>query len=292
MRPLLAASFAVLLIASVLPAEAHPLPKTEQATRELVRDVLADTDHHGAKLLREAKKLLRELNATLPGVPAPPPLPTTEQGALEIRATLVQPGIRGQDETLGVMWIGASKAYWTGVYWIESDSAGQKHPNVMDVNEHGALLFVDAGALATGASTNITYHFLGVNGIHIVHELGEIALLDETPVLDRVDVGGASASSGRELDVVFLTPWNLYDHNVTAGMTILAGDAVLEEETITACADWQLELMEAGCRILYAFPFDDAATSLQLWSLDENGARKLEREMSRAELLAGVTFAK
>lgn len=287
MRPVLATSLAFLLVVSALPAEAHPLPKTEQATREIVKDVLTDTDGSGAKLLRTAWRMVRDLQRAVPPTPG---LPETKQGELEIRATLVQPGVLGQDMTLGMMWIGASEAYWTGVYWIESDGAGQKAPNVMDVSEQGLLLFVDGGSLSGTSSVDITYHFLGLNGVHVVHELGEIPLLAQTPVLDRVDVGGARATSGEENDIVFLTPWNIYDHNVTAGITIVGGSDVLVDETITACGDWQAEVIEPGCRLLYALPFGDAATAVRLWSLDEDGERRVEREISRADLLRGVTF--
>lgn len=296
MRPVLAASLALVLLVSVLPAEAHPLPKTEQATRELVKDVLADTDESGAKMLRDAKKLLRTIKGTVDGVgvpplPGTPALPSTEQGALEIRTTLVQPGVRGHDMTLGAMWLGSSHAYWTGVYWIESDGAGQVLPNVMDVNENGLILFVDGGSLALGESVNVTYHFLGLDGQHIVQPLGAIPILPAMPVLDRMDLGGAHASTrGKDPEAIFLTPWNLYDHNVTAGMTIFGGDEVLEEEIITACADWQAQVIEPGCRLLYLLPLADAATSLQLWSLDADGERIVEREVTRAQLEAGVTF--
>lgn len=287
MRPVFASFLALFLVVSALPAQAHPFPKTQQAARELVKDVLADTDESGAKLLRTAHRMVRDLQGTVPPTPG---LPETKQGELEIRATLVQPGVLGKDMTLGVLWIGASEAYWTGVYWIESDGAGQKAPSVIDVNEQGLLLFVDGGSLAGASSVDITYHFLGVNGVHAVQRLGEIPLLAQTPVLDRVDVGGARATSGEENDIVFLTPWNLYDHNVTAGITILGGSEVLVDETITACGDWQAEVIEPGCRLLYALPFGDAATALRLWSLDGQGERRVEREISRADLLRGVTF--
>lgn len=288
MRALVAASFALILMLSAVPAEAKLLPKTRGEAQGLVRDVLEDTDASGAKMLRAARKMVRGLQETAPPVPD---LPTTEQGTLEIRTTLVQPGVRGKDMMLGALWVGASRAYWTGVYWIESDVGGQKAPQLLDVNENGLLLFVDGGSLAPGASLNVTYHFLGANGKHVVHALGEIALLETTPVLDRIDVGGAVASSGEEPDVLFLTPWNLYDHNVTAGVSILAGDEVLDEETMTACGDWEAEVMEPGCRLLYAFPFDRAATSLRIWSLGADGERRIEREISRSDLLDGVTFA-
>lgn len=293
MRPVLATYVALLLLVSALPAEAHPFPKPEQATREAARDVLADTDDSGAKMLRDARKLLRTLagtvdGATLPPIPAPP---ETESGALEIRSTLVQPGVKGQDMTLGAMWLGSTNAYWTGVYWVESDGAGQVLPKVLDVNENGLIMFIEGGALARGASVNVTYHFLGLDGQHVVHRLGAISLLDEMPVLDKMDLGGAHASSrGKQPEAVFLTPWNLYAHNVTAGITILAGDDVLEDEIITACADWEAQVIEPGCRLLYLMPLADAATSLHLWSLDEHGERLIERVLARGELEAGVTF--
>lgn len=298
MRPVLAATFALLLVVSALPAEAKLLPKTEKATREFVHDVLVDTDESGAKMLRTAKKMVRALQdeadklPPVPGLPPAPEPPTTEQGELEIRLTLTQPGVKGQDMTLGAMWIGSSRAYWTGVYWAEGGDAGEIVPNVMDVNEGGLVLFVDGGSLATGNAINVTYHFLGLNGVHVVHKLGEIPILAQMPAVDRIDVGAAAASDRAEgIDYLFLTPWNLYDHNVTAGITILNGDEILHDETITACGDYTAEVMEPGCRLLYAMPFADEATTLQLWSLDENGERVIEREIARDALLLGVTFA-
>lgn len=296
--PVIALVLAMALVVTALPVDAKPgapLPKTEKAAKAMARDVLQDTDDTSAKLLAKARKLLRTVRddaaGAVPPVPGLPPLPTTAQGALEVRASLVQPGVLGVDMLVGAIWVGASEHYWTGVYWAESDGAGQLTPRAVDLGTEGTILFVEGGALATGAAVNITYHFLGLDGRHVVHALGAIPIYGATPLLDRVDVGGAHASSsGGDHEALLITPWNLFGRNVTMGLTSLAGDEIVDDITLTACADWEAEVVEPGCRMLYALAFPAELTSLELWYLDGSGERVVERQLTRAELLAGVIF--
>ena len=175
---------------------------------------------------------------------------------------------------------------------MESDGAGQLTPRLLEVNEHGLLLFAEAGLLARGASVNITYHFLGLDGSHLVHALGQVPILAQTPELGRADVGGAHASSrGGPYEALLLTPWNLLAREATVGLTARAGGEVIEDVVVTACADWELERMEPGCRLVYALPFPPALTSLEVWHEDEEGARVVDRVLSRAQLVAGFTFS-
>lgn len=291
MRALAATVVAVALLVTTVPAEAHPLPKTEEASRELVGNVLADVDTTGAKMLRHAQKLVKAAQRQLDALPLPEG-PGATIGALEVRAVLTQPGVRGVDQLLGALWLGASEGHWTGVYWVESNGAGSVFPTFADVDEMGVILYLDGGTLATGSSVNVTYHFLGLDGSYTKRDLGEIRILDEMPVLGRADVGGAHASArGEEPEAMLITPWNLFDHNVTMGVTLFGGTSVLDDITVTACGDFEARETEPGCRLLYVLPFEAGLTHVTVWHLDENGDRVDDRTLPRATLLRGFTWS-
>lgn len=293
MRALAGVVALALLLMTTVPAEAHPFPKTEKVAREIVRDTLADTDAGGEKMLKLAQKLVRQAKRAADGlgVPPLPALPETTTGALEIRATLVQPGVRGHDFLLGAMWLGASEDHWTGAYWIETDMGGSVFPNLIDLNENGVLMYVDGGGLVAGDSVDVTYHFLGFDGVHTVHPLGEIPMFSDMPVLDRVDIGGAHASArGEEPEALLITPWNLFDHRVTMGITLSSEHGTLDDITIAGCADFEATQTEPGCRLLYVVPFGAALSSVSVWYLNAEGERVVDRELTRGELLAGTTF--
>jgi hypothetical protein len=128
-------------------------------------------------------------------------------------------------------------------------------------------------------------------GRYVQHDVGRIALLDATPVHDRADVGGAAATPGSATlpAALFVTPWNLFESVVTMGRTLLAENATLETIVAADRDDPQATSTAAGCRLLYALLLEPSFTSLQVWHLDE-GARVVDRELTRGQLLAGVTF--
>lgn len=294
MRAVTVAVLAVLFVAASLPAEAHPLPKTEKAVREVVKDTLAEVDQDGADLLIMAHKLVKEARKAtgigeipVPGLPSAP-----SNGRIEIRASLAQPGIQGQDETISILWLGSAGEPWTGAYWVETtESAGVVIPSLMEIDEVGLLLFLDGGAQTNATSLTATYHFLGLDGRYTKHVISNIPLLASVPVLDHVEVGGAHASQrGKEPEAILLTPWNTMDRNVTMGITLLAGNSVLYEETVAGCEDWQASETEPGCRLLYVMPLTSALTRVQVWHLEPDG-RVVDRELSRAVLEGGFTFS-
>lgn len=285
-------AIAVVLVAAGTPALAHPFPKTEKAVREIRHETLdgADEDLAGAllaarDLVREARKAAKDVVLpTLPGLPGPGP-------AIEVRASLKQPGIQGQSETLHYAWVGAASGAWRGAYWIQS-SEGTTTPGLTEIDQNGVVFALTGGALSTASSVQVTYHFLALDGAYTVHEVGSIPLLPEPPETGRADVGGAHATPGSASHPasILLTPWNLVGRNATIGLTLLADGAELASHTAPACEDIEATETEPGCRLLYALPLDASLTSVQVWHL-ENGSKVVDRELTRAQLLAGHIYA-
>lgn len=289
--------FLVLAVAS--PVEAKPFPQAQAAARHMVRDTLQDADHTTAKLLREAHGMIREAreNATAllpsPGSPALPALPAPPQNApLEVRAVMTQPGFQGQDDILAVLWIGATSGTWTGAYWVQSDD-GMVFPNLLEVNEEGLLLFMYGGSLSLDDSIDdASYHFLGIDGAHVTTKIPSIPLLDGVPVLDRVSLAGADASSrGKAPEALFLAPWNTMAENVTMGVTLLDDGVAREEFTIAGCDDPSATVTEAGCRLIYVLELAPEITDLELWHLDADGNRIVDETHDRLSLEMGVTYS-
>lgn len=278
---------ATLILAGV-PVDAKPFPKTREATRAFAHDVLDEADSDGAKLLREAQSLVRTLRETVGGLGLPGPI---ENGALETRLSLAQPGIRGGDEIISAVWIGADTGRWSGAYWIETNT-GARSPNFIEIDEEGTLLLLDAGPLAVADHVDITYHFLGVDGVHTTRYVGSAPMLDASPVLDHADFGaGVASARGEAPEILLVSPWNLHDRNMTLHMTLHAGDDVLDEVTVVGCADALAQETEPGCRLLYLGLFAPELTSISLWHADKTtGERVIDRALTRDELLRGYQF--
>lgn len=264
---------ALLVVAAGVPADAKPRPGHH--AMKLVRHALAETEEGAATLLTDARALL-------PRLPA-------RNGDLEVRAVLTQPAVRGEDETMAIVWLAAREgAAWKGAVWADG-ATGSVAPSYLELDEVGVLLSLEGTALARDGLVDATYHFLGVDGKHRALALGPIPVLDTMPVLPRVDVGGAIAVEREDLPAILVTPWNLLERNVTMGLTLRAGDVALDTLTAPACADLDATHTEPGCRHLYVLPLDDTLTHVDLWRM-EDGARVVDRTLERAELLAGVTF--
>lgn len=265
---------AILVVAAGMPADAKPRHAPHHAPK-VVRHALAETGEGAAALLNEARSLL--------------PLLPARNGDLEIRAVLTQPAVRGQDETMAIVWIAAREgAAWKGAVWADG-ATGSAAPNYVELDEVGVLLYLDGALLARDGVVDATYHFLGVDGKHHALALGPIPVLETMPVLDRIDLGGAIAVEREDLPAILVTPWNLFDQNVSMGLTLRAGDRALESLSAPACADLAATHTEPGCRMLYVLPLDDALTHLDVWHM-QGGARVVDRTLERGELLAGATF--
>lgn len=249
---------ALLLLGALVPAAvSSPLPETRAALRHVVRDTLGEADQSGADAIERAGALLPR--------PLLPRLVRDE--SLEALATFTQPAVRGQDDLLAAVWIAPTASSWSGAYWIESE-AGMVTPRTLTVGREGALLAVYGGSLALTDALHVTFHFLGPNGTAWAHAAPSIDVLDATPTRDRVDLGGALATRHGRADapeLVFFTPWNVLDHEVRMGYTLLddAGEP-LETTLVGGCADASAEMSEAGCRPLYIVA-RGAARTLVLW---------------------------
>ena len=274
----------VLLASAGTTALAQPFPKSAAAAKHVVRDTLRDADQTAADALLAAHKLVRDMRKGIPTLPS-------AEGDIEVRAVLKQPGIQGRDELLSAMWVGADAGTWRGVYWIVS-SEGTTFPGLLEVDQNGILLMLDGGRFALGDRIDATYHFLDLDGRHTTRDMGRFPLLPATPTVGRADLGGAIATEGSASHppAILLSPWNLFGANATIGVTLRAGDAELESVTAPACGDIEATETEPGCRLLYALPLAPELTTLEVWHL-EGGERVVDRELTRAELIAGYTFA-
>lgn len=285
-RVLPAFAIVALLVLAGVPADAKPFPNTREAARDLARDVLDDADSDGAKLLRDAQRLVKTARETVGGLGL---TGLVENGALEARVSLAQAGVREVDELIAVVWVGADSGRWAGAYWIETNT-GARSPNLLEIGEEGTLLLLDAGPLAVADHVDITYHFLGIDGVHTTHHVGTAPMLDATPVLDRAEFGAGVGSTRGEWPEIFLvSPWNLFDRNMTLGLTLYGGEEVLEDLIVAGCADALAQETEPGCRLLYLGAFRPEFTSVALWHLEE-GERVLDCELTRADLEAGYQF--
>lgn len=297
-----ACAVAVLLlaVAAASPVDAKPsklFPETRKAVREMAHDTLIEADHTTAEMLREARRLVRETGDAAGGLlgPAPglPALPTPPRnGQLEVRAVMTQPGFQGMDDVLAVLWIGASSGTWTGAYWLESDD-GMVLPNLLEVGEEGLLLFMYGGSLSLDDSVEgARYRFLGIDGAMRSHALPDIPLLPGQPVLDKVSLAGADASTrGEAPEALLLAPWNTMPQDVTMGITLLSNGDTVEDFTIAGCQDPEASVTEAGCRLLYVLELTPDVTDLELWHLDATGARVVDETHDRLALQMGVSFA-
>lgn len=253
------AVLALLLLAALLPtAAAGPVPQTEAALRHVVKDTLREADHAGAQLVREAHAL-----APSPLLPLP-----DRSGGLETLALFTQPAVRGADDLLAAAWIAPTKASWSGVYWIESE-AGVVTPRSLTVGADGALLTLYGGSLAVTDAVQVSFRFLGPNGTVWSLDAPTLDVLDATPVRERVDFGGAVATShGRAglPELVLFSPWNVLGHDARMGFTLARADGTpVATAVVGGCADPADETSEAGCRPLYLAMRSDAET-LSVWS--------------------------
>lgn len=266
----------LLLVASLPTIDArNPLPETASVAKETVKTSLRETDHDGAKLLKQAQRLLGRV----------PRL--QDAGELEVRARLTQPGLASEDALLAAVWVGAREGVWRGAWWAESD-AGAATPNALMLDATGVLLLVDGGALAQRDAVRLRVHFAGADGSITTVDLGDIALLAGVPELGRVDAGGAVASARGE--ALLLTPWNLVGEPVAMGFRVVAQDgATLSDWQVGGCDDPTLPETEHGCRPLYAVPWPADAARVELWRV-EDGARVVDATLDAETLIAGYMF--
>lgn len=279
--PLVALVLAFALLAAALPAEAKPGPKLDRAAWKLVKATLRAGDATTDDALALAARLVEDA-----GVAGALPAPQ----ALELRATLAQPAVRGQDDLLATVWA-ASPGGWRGAYWIESE-AGSTSPALLALDDQGTMIGAFGGANLAASFVRVVFHFLSQDGEHTDHAARTTLALDAAPVTGAADVGGAALSErGRAPEALLVTPWNLVGRATSIGFTLRAGDAQLRDVPATACADLSAREVEPGCRALYVVPFPDEATAIDVWHLDAQGARIVDRTIARAELAAGVSYA-
>lgn len=286
----LGVAFCLLAVAAA-PAEAKPFPKTRKAVHETVKEVLVEADEDGAEALARAQALLEDAASMLDGAGGLVPT-LAAQPTLEVRASFVQPGFQGRDDVLSVTWVGASEGVWTGVHWLLSDD-GMVRPNLLEVTEEGLLLYMFGGSLSLDDKIEgASYHFLGLDGREVVHELPTIPLLADVPVLDKVSLAGGDASArGKAPEAILLSPWNTMGDAVTMGITLRSGDKTLQEFTLSDCDDPSATQTAAGCRLLYVLELRPDVTHVELWHLDEEVGRVVDETHERHDLERGVTFA-